>query len=57
MIAEIDNEGTVGVYMRGHGKDCPYVKTLPRAAYVVAKGMEFDLRFRKIRNCSDKGAV
>ena len=56
LVVEVDNQGTVGVYKKGHGKDCPYVTTLVRAAYIVAKGMAIDLRVRKIRRCSDRGS-
>ena len=56
LVVEVDNQGTVGVYKKGHGKDCPYVTTLVRAAYIVAKGMAIDLRVRKIRRCSNRGS-
>ena len=56
LVVEVDNQGTVGVYKKGHGKDCPYVTTLVRAADIVAKGMAIDLRVRKIRRCSDRGS-
>ena len=57
LVVEVDNQGTVGVYMKGHGRNCPYVTTLVRAAYVVARGMAIDLRVHKIRRCSDQGSI
>ena len=55
LIVEVNNQGTVGVYMRGHGKDIPYVTTLVRPAYIVPKGMAIDLRARKIKRWPDRG--
>ena len=57
LVVLVDNQGTVGVYRKGHGKGCPYATCLVRAAYVVAKGMAIGLRVEKIRRCSDGGSV
>ena len=57
LVALVDNQGTVGVYRKGHGKGCPYATCLVRAAYVVARGMAIGLRVEKIRRCSDGGSV
>ena len=57
LVVLVDNQGTVGVYRKGHGKGCPYATCLVRAAYVVARGMAIGLRVEKIRRCSDGGSV
>ena len=57
LVVLVDNQGTVGVYRKGHGKGCPYATCLVRAAYVVTKGMAIGLRVEKIRRCSDGGSV
>ena len=57
LVVEVDNQGSVGVYRKGHRHGCPYITTLVRAAYVVSQGMAVDLRVHKIRRCSDKGSI
>lgn len=57
LVVMVDNAGSVAIYRKGHSVACPYSSTVAKAAFDLSERWGVRLIVKKIRRCSNKGAV